>query len=543
MQAKAIPVTAKNRLFKDYVTDFNQVREFYQIDFRNEWQKAIDQRRQFKYHREELSDLILSQHKKWDADDKTTQNIEKLKSENTLAIVTGQQAGVFGGPLYTIYKTITILKLSRWLEREFPEHQFVPIFWMEVNDNDFEEINSIHYFTRGNEIRKLTLEESPQDALKPIAARHIDEQIQQWRKMLDEDFFDTEFKKDVITTFFSCYQPQENFADAFARLLLKLFGQHGLILFDPSDSSLGSFVKPLYQKALQSTTQVAKTVRERTEALDQSGYAAQIQFRPQQTMLFYHDQQQGRIRIDINDEGEFALKYPEGYSDMKRDELLKECEETPAKFSPNVALRPIAQDFILPTVAYVAGPAEIAYFGQLEALYRLFDIPMPVIYPRHQLTLVEGKIQKIIEKYDLDYTQILDGEPDFIEKTLQQGPSKKVFEGIESAEFKITEALETLSGLLEEIDPTLLNTLKKTRNNIQGNFNKLSSKITRSLEEKNKTQVRQLERALMYLMPDSTHQERLMNIIYYYIKYGSNFIEELYEALPEKTDQHYIVEL
>ena len=543
MELSLLKLPESPAIFLDYISNFSKVKSFFQHNFRDDWPAVIESRSNFDIPRKAIVEILQTQNKQWDAPKATFANIQKLADKNTFAIVTGQQAGTLGGPLYTMFKTMTVLRLSEQLNRDFPQYNFVPVFWMEVNDSDFEEIASIKYINKENQIKQLAITETEADRQKPIAARYLDDQMQQWRQEVEDDFFDTEFKEKTLSLFFDCYASGHSLADAFARLLLNLFGNRGLIVLNPAGPDVCALAAPLFKKTLSNPTEIIDKFTERGEALKTAGYTAQIRFNEQQTLLFFNDTEMRRVRIDIDTEGQFRLKYPDGYKPIDRESLLKTCSERPEYLSPNVALRPLLQDNLLPTVAYVAGPSEAAYYAQIEVLYRYFQIPMPVIFPRHRVTLVEKKAEKIIQKNNLDYISLLSNRADFIETFIRENASQNLFNSLETTEKQIKDALENLRNLIKENDSTLLNPLDKTRQNIEGSFGKLSNKVTRSLEEKNKILVNQLERVLQNLLPGNNFQERELNFIYFAIKYGTGLLDEIYETLPENTDEHVVIKL
>lgn len=543
MEIRPLPLSEKNPLFADYLKNAEKTQAFYPYHFRNGWQSALAGRDNFQTPRHEMVEILLAQNRRQGAGQETLRNIQKLSSPKTLAVVTGQQAGVLGGPLYTFYKTITVLKVARKLEQDFSDYTFVPLFWMEVNDNDFQEIGTIRYISKENELRRLNLEENPQEAQQPVFARRLDGQIQQWRQMLEQDFFDTEFKSAALDLFLGYYAPGQGYAEAFAGLLLHFFGKYGLILFNPAEAAVSALASSLFKKSLTSARDIVKIFAEQQNALESAGYAPQIQLADHQTLLFFTDERKRRMRIDFDEKGGFLLKSPDGYQPFARETLLNQCAETPENFSPNVALRPLMQDWLLPTLAYVAGPAETAYFAQIEALYRYFQIPMPVIYPRHRLTIAEGKVHKNVQKFNLAYEEILAGRADFSAEFLRRSAGHRLQQALQSAQERIRQALEQLQQELAAADPTLESALAKTRQSIEESFGKLDGKITRSLEEKNQVQLRQLEKVLLHLLPENQPQERVLSMLYFCIKYGLDFVDRLLTALPEDSAHHYLVSL
>lgn len=543
MEIRALQLSEKNSLFADYLENSEKARAFYPYHFRDDWQNALAGRGGFETPWREMAEILLAQNRRWGASEETLNNIRRLNSPQTLAVVTGQQAGALGGPLYTFYKTITVLKLAGQLAREFPDYTFVPVFWMEVNDSDFQEIGAVQYLSKENELRRLVLQESPEEAQQPVFARRLDGQIQQWRQTLEQDFFDTEFKTAALDLFLGCYAPGQGYADAFAALMQHFFGKYGLILFNPAEAAVSALASSLFTKSLTSAPEILKIFAERSNALESAGYAPQIQLGDRQTLLFFTDERKRRVRIDFDENGGFVLKYPDGYQSLAREVLLKKCAETPGTFSPNVALRPLMQDLLLPGAAYVAGPAETAYFAQIEALYGHFRIPMPVIYPRHRLTIAEGKVHKNVQKFNLAYEEILAGRPDFSAEFLRRSAGQGLNQSLQSAGERIRQALAELQQEIAAADPTLVNTLEKTRQSIEDSFGKLGGKITRSLEERNQAQVRQLEKVLLHLLPGNQPQERVLNMLYFCIKYGMDFVDRLLTLLPEDSERQYLVSL
>ena len=543
MEIISLKLSESPQIFSDYLSSTGNVSQFFPHNFRDSWDAVLTERGKTDYPRKGMATLLEEQNRHWNAPEASLENIQKLQDRNTFAVVTGQQAGFYGGPLYTFYKTMTVLKLTKKLQKEYPQYQFVPVFWIEVNDSDFAEIAAIQYLNKENQLTRLSVEEPAEDAQKPIAARKLDDQILAWQQQLADDFFDTEFKDSALQTLKTCFNSGRPIVDAFAELLLQTFGRHGLVCLNPAGKAVCELAGDLFKNSLAEPEKIVDAFADRSNALQTAGYQPQIRFQPNQTLLFFNDSDMRRVRIDRGDDGQFQLKYPDGYRSAEKDHLLKACSERPEYLSPNVALRPIMQDTLLPTVAYVAGPSEMAYFGQVAALYEYFNLPMPVIYPRHRITLSEKKVDKNVQKNNADYAELLAGNPNFIEEFLRKHSSQTLFQSVESVERQIKDALESLRTLIAENDQTLVGQLDKTRQNIEGSFGKLSGRITRSLEEKNKIQVNQLERVLQHLMPESTFQERKINIIYFAIKYGMGFLDELYELLPEDTSSHYVVKL
>lgn len=543
MEIKKIAVDGGNPLFEVYLNDFDKVRDFYRYDFRSDWDSAIQKRKSQKFAREKISEILTQQNNKWNAPTASLENISKLKSENSFVIITGQQAGIFGGPLYTIYKIMTTIKLAGQLSREHPDSNFIPCFWMEVDDHDFQEINHIQFFNKNNGLRRLELQENSSDSGKPIYRRQSNPDIAGWQSIIKDEFHETEFLDNVLEMFFTKYQPRSNYADAFAGLILELSGQYGLVVLNPTAPEFKQLGMTLFRQAINSSKEIQQQLNQRNKALDRINLPQQIHFQPQQTLFFYVDDNDRRVRMDFDDAGNFILKKSDSDEKIAQNKLIELAEEKPQRISPNVALRPLFQDYVLPTIGYVAGPAEVAYFAQISALYSLFDQTMPIIYPRHRLTLVESKIQRLAEKLDVQLAELFRQRSGYLEFYIQQKQNESTFAQIESIRSELSEKLHQLEKIVEEADPTLINAIQKTEQKMQSSIEQITGKITNSMKQKEATQIDQLKRTLLFLFPEDNYQEREINIIYFLIKYGPDFIKSLYENLPPDSTTHYIVNL
>ena len=539
MQFTLLQRTETPKLFNDYLKKLPDAATFYPAHFQNNLSEMLSARSKTAVSREELAAILHRQTQQWTKSARVAENIDKLKNNNALAVVTGQQAGMLGGPLYTFYKIMTAVKYCQKLAGEYPDFQFVPVFWMEVNDSDFAEIATIHYLNKENDLKTLTAEENPAEQGWPIALRKVPEALKNWREEIDGDFHDTEFKTAAIERFFAPYQTSTLLKDAFAKLIAAFFAEYGVVIIDPSDAAVNRLAAPLYRKAVKQNAGLVEKLIRRSQVIEEAGYKAQIHVDSRQSLLFYTDAQNRRLRIDQGENG-FVLHGDETRT-FSAEELVS--EQNLSRLSPNVALRPVLQDWLLPTAAYVGGPSEVAYLAQVAALYEAFEMPMPVVVPRHRMTLVESKIQKQIDKYGLDIAEILDNHPDYIDRVFQKSVGQETFELLKTTNDTIAEALTKLETSLKEMDPTLVASLEKTRNNIEGSFGKLNQKVTRSIEQNNEIMLRQLEKVLLSLMPKNNFQERVFSVIYFSIKYGLNFWDELLTVLPENPVDHYIVKL
>jgi bacillithiol synthase len=355
-------IPGHSNLFLDYLYEFNNVKEFYKINFRDKdgylkhFKKISESSREF---RGEVSRILDNQYSGKDISDKTRRNISLLESKNTLAVVTGQQLGLFGGPLYTIYKIISAIKLSKYLSERYDEFNFVPLFWLEGDDHDFEEVRYLNLINENNEITKIVYpEEIPEEGNKgSVGYIKFTESINEVFKQIEENLRQTEFTADLLSKLKKIYSEGRTFKDSFKELLVWLFDEYGLVVLDPQDKKIKELLRPVFKKEITGfRTHSEKLVH--ISAVLEEDYHAQVKVRA--VNLFYN-YDEGRYLIEPA-ETDFRLRRKR--KKFTQDELINLIDTEPEKFSPNVLLRPLCQDYILPTAFYVAGPGEIAYFAQ-----------------------------------------------------------------------------------------------------------------------------------------------------------------------------------
>jgi bacillithiol biosynthesis cysteine-adding enzyme BshC len=281
---------------------------------------------------------------------------------------------------------------------------------------------------------------------------------------------------------------------------------------------------------------VSQLVIQRSAELEEE-YHAQIKTKALNLFMFHKE---GRYLIEPR-ENDFSLKGTRHF--ISKEELLRIAAETPEMLSPNVALRPICQDVLLPTVAYVAGPSEIAYYAQLKGVYEHFGMKMPVIYPRSSATIVEEKVQRVVEKFGLDVIDFLHNPEGIQRKVVEMVSEIKVDEMFQDAAKRTNELLNEMKFGLNYIDSTLMGPLDATREKIGSQLDILREKVSQAQERKHEVALRQLGKASHLLFPNNNYQERELNLVYFTTKYGPDFLRQLREALQLDPLSHQIISL
>ena len=537
-RADAATLDAFPDLFVDYCADFEAVADFYPGDWRDEATRrtTAKQAAQRPADRDVLADVLIEQNEAWGGGAATHQNIETLRDPESIAIVTGQQVGLFTGPLYTIYKTLTTLRLAdEWAEQT--GRPVVPVFWVEGEDHDFEEIATAHVLERNEDV-PLSYAPGAPDNPGAVGRLRLTDAIEDVLGRLDDALPPSDFKPGLMERVRAAYQPGTRIEDAFAHLLRSLFEGDGLVFMNPDDARLKGLTRPLFRKEINDPQAPVARIEATSQALRDRGYHAQVHARP--TNLFWLDDD-GRYPIDLGDNGHFVLRGTD--RTWSRDDLLARLDASPERFSPNVVLRPLMQDHLLPTAAYVAGPGEVSYFAQYGDVYDWAGLAQPLIHPRASVSLVEGKVQKVLDKYDLsvaDFRADLDALfQDVVVDAMEAG----VDEAFQKATTQMHKALNDLKPEVEGVDRSLTSSVEATRAALVEEMNDLKQRTVRA-EKRQQEEVRaQLQKAHVNLRPGGTLQERRINVLYYLNKYSLDLLGDLRAALSTDTSAHQVVSL
>ncbi len=528
-----------SRLFVDYCENFERLAQFYAAPFSDLAQLGSEAERVLSYDRDRglLVEVLLSQNERWGLDEVTRANIEALGRPESLAVVTGQQVGLFTGPLYTIYKTATAVKLARRLSKDTGS-RVVPVFWLEGEDHDLDEIKSIRLL-RGNEVVTVAYpfdDPAAGSNYGPVGRIRLTEAIESVLREIEETLAPTDFRPEVMRMIRESYRPGETLRDAFARLLKSFFRDDGLVFISPDDRRLKEPAVPLFEKEIGDARRVAEMVAAAGENLA-TDYHAQLTVRP--TNLFYVDKN-GRFAIDLEEDG---LRIRGRDRSLSRDELIEIVREDPCRISPNVVLRPVLQDRLLPTLTYVAGPSEVAYFAQLKDVYGWAGQPMPVIYPRASVTLVESKIEKLLGQYTLDVVDVGGNVNDLFRRVVIEQMDVDLTETFARADRHLHAAVDEIKPVASSVDRTLERAVEATRAAILNEWKRLQEKVLKAEKRRHDQDRERLDRLQANLYPGGLLQERGLSVLYFVNKYGPGFVERLVAAIDLDTSHHQIIGL
>jgi bacillithiol synthase len=517
-----------NKIYQDYTDNAQNVKEFYPLHYksRTSWQAIIDKVRSRNADHSELGKILERQNTDFGINQKILDNIAKLSSGSAFAVVTGQQTGIFTGPLYTIYKAMTAIKLCQYLSEKY-QADFIPVFWVESNDHDLKEANHIYLLDSNSDQMKIEYNPSQYTIDSSVKDVLVDENFAMIIDDFEKSLPNTEFKSNIFGIIRDSYLPSKSISYGFGRMMSHLLGEYGLVLIDPSDNDIKKLMLPMFQKEAEHPLKSVEIINSAGERLKSLGYESQIEKSDDSTCIFI-EMDGARCKLYYRKE---RFEFDSCDMVLSKSELLETLQIAPWRFSPNVALRPVIQDYILPTVSYIAGPGETAYFAQLSEVYQHFGVSMPIIHPRASFTIIEGRIQRVIEKNKLEIADLIE-DPDrlFSRLSREQAPIElEVL--IESSRSSIERVFQSLSSELSHIDPNLANIVESARKKVDLQVNILKDKAYQSQRGRDEVTRNQIKRACMNIFPEGEPQERMFNIVQYLVLYNTQLLDEIMSAI------------
>lgn len=468
------------------------------------------------------------------ADDFTLNIVRKLKEDGVFTVVTGQQVMLYGGPMYTVYKIVTTIITAKKLTDVLGK-EVIPVFWIADEDHDFDEVSSISI--PDNEEQKTFRVTIDNKISGRVAELYFDDQINHLKENLKEALPETDFSADLWSLLDECYKKGETFGSSFGKLVLKLFGKHGLVLAGSNHDGLKNLIVSPLTKCVSDAVVHQQSLQKTSDTLNQKGYHNQVTI--QTSNLFMIENNGSRIKLQFDGQKWFTNETTHNWNS---EELIDEIKSNPQRFSPNVFLRPIIQNHLLPVLSYVAGPGEVAYYAQMREYHNHFGLRMPVIMPRLSATLIESSVERMISKLPFElhdyFNRIEDLEKDFL-KNSNNPDLETMFNNWKSL---ISDLSADQILKISDIDPTLRKNADKTLTQFFTELDKLKGKLYRSVKESEKVQIQRIQRVQNGLYPNRNLQEREVTFITYLNKYGIDLFDKLIESLKdEKSDSHKLI--
>jgi bacillithiol biosynthesis cysteine-adding enzyme BshC len=532
----------QSRLFLDYLRDPLSLRRFYPTAVRLHHElaeRAGEVLAAYKTDRGQLCDALEAMNRSWGAGDETLANVARLRESDCVAVVSGQQAGLFTGPLYTVYKALSAVKLAGCLaQRGTPA---VPVFWIATEDHDFAEVATAEFIGCDCRLASVQVSNDMHREGAPVGSVRLNESISETIARLLEVLPSTEFIPDVEKLLRETWEEGRGYGEAFAWMMTKLTGRYGLILLDPLAAKLKELAAPLYSLAALRAPEIATALVARSRELEEAGYHAQVLMTENAFPLFFHREDGTRHAVARTDDGRYKVK--DAREEFSTEELSELAQREPARFSPNVTLRAVVQDYLLPTVAYFGGAAEIAYFAQTAEVYRILDRPATSILPRASMTIVERRTWRTLERYGLGLADLFEGLDAVLARVVEEHLGSDTAQTFNRTEETINRELDALKEKLRDVDPTLAEALDTGRRKINYQLEGLRARFHRAQMGRDRAAHRQLERATAALFPHKTLQERHINLTSLVARHGTYIVNWIYDAINLGSSDHQIVYL
>ena len=541
MSATCIPYTHlphATALLTDYLYHFDRVSQFYSgspyelVSYEN----LASRLKSFPFERQRVSEILERQNRAFGCAEPTLANIQRLRDPGTFAVVTGQQVGLFSGPAFTLYKALTTVKLARHLsEQGLPA---VPMFWLATEDHDLEEV--CHGAVFDDEYRLVSFRDCGNRPAprSPVGNVEHDAEISLAIEQVEKALPDGEARSTLMRDLRECYAPSRGWGESFGRFITRLFGRWGVVLIDPLDESVHELGRPVYQQSLEQAEALRAGILQNTRNLLRRGYHAQVHVTDDSALLFLN-WQGDRLPLHQRDDAFFV---PEGQM-LPLAQLQALLEKEPLSFSPNVLFRPVVQDFLLPTISYVAGPAELAYLAQSQPVYAKLGRPQPIIFPRAAFTLLDARTERWMEKYKLRLEDVWQGEEPLSRKVAASAGAEGWSERFDQSERELDQIISRLHEDVEKVDPTLVDTLQHAKEKMKYQLERLRGKMARAALGRSELLTRHVQALTSFLLPHKDLQERRVNGVSFLGRAGYSMLDRLLDHIQVRCSDHQVVKL
>ncbi len=495
--------------------------------------KLLDGRR---YDRKRLAEILAAQNRGYSAGPRTMARIEALRDPRAVVVVGGQQAGLFGGPLYTLYKALTVLALSARLEPVL-KRPVVPVFWIASEDSDLAEVNHVSFTGASGALVGVSLGGRTGDKL-PVSRIPLGPGIRAALARLQAELPEGPLTDDLMGSLSRAYVPEAAYPAAFGAWMQDCLKELGLVLIDPSDTGLKQMAAGLFAREIEEKGPVSRAVLKQAEKLRERGYRVQIDLREDMLTLFSQDPAREAIAVA---DGGFQLK-----SSGRRAtsaELLARLSNDPGSFTPNAVLRPLFQDTILPTLAAVLGPSELAYWAELPTAYAEMGLPMPVLFPRASFTLMEPKVERLLEKHGISFDDIVRHREKILDVLAAREIPDSLMAGLRDARERSRETWAAIAEEAGAFEKTLKPTAENAARAFSFRLDRLERKIVKAAKRKNDLLQNHCGRILASLWPEGGLQERSLILPPFIARYGKGVMDLVLERMDPFAAEHRIVRI
>lgn len=490
--------------------------------------------------RSKLSDALMSFNADFNPSPQSIEAILALKNERTFTITTGQQLSLFGGPVYTIYKILTAIGLAAHLSAR-TNMRVVPVFWLADEDHDFPEVRRFSFPGGDAAYHNVSVRQEAGSAGHALGKHHIDTSVEEAISHIYKQAGPGRIS-DLTARLLSFWQPGTSWRTAFARGIMEVFGKHGLVLAGSDDNVLKQQSADIWHHALRHQGKITSALKQQSAALEAAGYHAQAEV--SESSLFYHHPEKGRVKLPF-EQGKWhfpdagALSPDAAVEHVKHHNLYR-------RLSPNVFLRPVLQQYMLPNIGYAGGPAEVAYHAQMKPVFEHFGLPMPVILSRFSGTVVEPSIARAASALPFEFREYKQAGHVLIKRYMENHTAFKPGQFFEQWRAESRRLMEQRADQVAELHDSLKTSAYSTQRRIEHDLAGLEKKVKQRLKIQEETQIKRIKRVQQHLFPQQSFQEREYGWLYFINAYGTTWLDQILADFGRKPflllqKHHYIL--
>jgi len=527
-----VPHTTK--LFTDFLSWSPKVQPFYSRPAQfSSWIK--DEASAVRYdssRRERVANVLERQNTAWEASPETFDNIRRFRA-GALTAVTGQQVGLFGGPLFSLFKALTAVKIAE--ESRKAGTDCIPVFWLATQDHDVAEVNHVELPGQDAVLGTISVASQMVEGA-PVGRIFFGEEIAPAVEKVAHLLGDCE----AADWLRAAYKDGESFGSAFAKLFARVFAKWGVVLMDASDPEITAIAAPVFRSAVERSAEIEKALLQRGMELEAAGYHQQVKVVPNSTLLFAV---QNGMRLPVHRVPGSSSEFLIGEERISSTDLLRRIASVSEDFSANVLLRPVVQDYLLPTIAYTGGAAEVAYFAQGRAVYGLLAERATPIIPRFSATLIEPRLQALLEKYTLPFRSLFSGAAAVREQLAAHVLPDDFQKAFDQANAAVQASMTSIREAVVRIDKTLADSAKNAEEKMGYQLEQLRARAARAELRQTEVLGRHAELLSNALFPHKTLQEREIGAIYFLGRNGEQLLHDIYSCMHAECQDHQLISL
>ncbi|MEH7106869.1 bacillithiol biosynthesis cysteine-adding enzyme BshC [Bacillus sp. JJ1764] len=544
MEMLNLSLPATNRFASNYLEQSSDIMPFFHYRYNDEHedQNRLAELKERRFLREQVANHIERFMQKFPSSIEVEHSIRKLKNENSVVVIGGQQAGILTGPLYSIHKVISIIKLAQQKEQQLGV-PVIPVFWIAGEDHDYQEVNHV-FVPVGEKADKWIYPEKVLQK-KMVSDIEIDRNIcREWVYNLVENLGETEYTNQLLEFSHVLIEKSTTFVDFFAGIVMELFKDYGLLVVDSGNSEFRQLQKEFLMEQINNHQGITLTLLEQQQQIREKGFPTTIEATEQSANLFFYDQiRNERILLEYdNEDHHFVGK--NGTVSFTKEELVEIVANHPEKLSNNVVTRPLMQEWLFPTIAFIAGPGEIAYWAELKLVFESFNIKMPPIVPRLNITLLDRSIEGELEEIQLSLDHVLQqGTTGKREQFLASIKDHEIDDLFQVMKDQLKEQYRLVEAKTSEIERGLIPLVRKNESFLLKDLNFMQTKLQDAVTKKHDIRLKKFTRIDLALRPNGIPQERVWNIYYYLNHYGLDIINRIMALSFEFDGTHKVIKL